>query len=100
MYELEYIKNAKGLHIAHLNVRRLVNKWDNIKANFMDSGIHILAFSETWLHSLLPSTWYDLGHEYTLLRNDRNWNDMYVKSMLQFSEYEYSHLNKSSKDIY
>ena len=114
MYELKDIKSTKGLHIAHLNVRSLVNKWDNIKANFIDSGMHILTFSETWLHSLLPSNFYNLGHEYTLLRNDRKWNDrnnpqlppkrgggvcMYIKNTLHFSEFEYAHFNKSTKDI-
>ena len=105
MYELEEMKNAKGLHITHLNVRSLVNKWDNIKANLSDSGIHVLTFSETWLHNLLPNAIFELGHEYTLVRNDRKWNDtnnallppkrgggvcMYIKNTLQFSEVEYS----------
>ena len=98
VYNLCDIKNAKGLHIAHLNVRSLVNKWDNIKANFTDSGLHILTFSETWLHDNLPSNLFDLGPEYTLIRNDRKWNDsnntqlpfkkgggicMYIKNVLQ-----------------
>ena len=42
MYDIEDIRNLKGIHMAHLNVRSMVNKWDNIKANFMNSGIHIL----------------------------------------------------------
>ena len=36
MYDLDEIQNQRGLHIAHLNVRSMVNKWDNIKANFMN----------------------------------------------------------------
>ena len=51
MYDINDLKNNKGLHIAHLNARSLTNKWDNIKANFMNSGIHVLTFSETWLHT-------------------------------------------------
>ena len=35
----------RGLHITHLNVHSKVNKWNNIKANFLDSGIHVLAIS-------------------------------------------------------
>ena len=31
MYDLNDVQNAKGLHIAHLNARSIVNKWDNIK---------------------------------------------------------------------
>ena len=42
MCELDEIKNAKELHIAHLNVCSLVNKWDNIKVNLIDSGIYIV----------------------------------------------------------
>ena len=71
MYDLSEIKNTKGLHIAHLNVRSLVNKWDIIKTNLIDSGIHFLTFSETWLHDFLLTNLSDLGQEYTLLRNDR-----------------------------
>ena len=114
MYDLMELKNAKGLHFAHLNVRSLVNKWDNIKANFVNSDIHVLTFSETWLHNLLPSNLFELGHNYSLLRQDRNWNDnsnnnqapkrggglcTYIKNTLQFSDTEYSHYNSSSKDI-
>ena len=114
MYDLNEIKNAKGLHFAHLNLRSLVNKWDNIKANFMNSGIHVLTFSETWLHNLLPDNLFDLGHEYNLLRHDRNWNDsgdpnkppkrgggicIYIKSTLQYSETDFSHYNSSNIDI-
>ena len=38
MYDLDEIRNLKGLHLAHLNVRSLANKWDNVKANFMNSS--------------------------------------------------------------
>ena len=75
MYDIDEIRNLKGLHMAHLNVRSLANKWDNVKANFMNSGIHILTFSETWLHNQLASNLFQLSNDYTLLRLDRNWND-------------------------
>ena len=114
MYDLKEIQKAKGLHIAHLNVRSLVNKWDNIKANFIDSGIHILSFSESWLHALLPDNLFNLGGDFTLIRNDRNWNDandttlppkkggglcMYISNKLKFSDINFAHLNSSSKDL-
>ena len=76
MYDINDLKNNKGLHIAHLNARSLPNKWDNIKANFMNSGIHVLTFSETWLHTLLTDNFFELGSDYNLIRNDRNWNDL------------------------
>ena len=72
MYDIDEIWNLKGLHMAHLNVRSLVNKWDNVKANFMNSGIHILSFSETWLHEQLPTNMFHLSDDYTLLRLDNN----------------------------
>ena len=75
MYNFQDIKNSQGLHIAHLNFRSLVNKWDNIKANFIDSGLHILTFSETWLNNELPDALFKIGPEYSLIRNDRKWND-------------------------
>ena len=56
-------------------LRCMVNKWDNIKANFMDFGIHVLSFSKTLLQALLPDNQFYLGNKYTLLRNDRKWND-------------------------
>ena len=114
MYEMNEIKNTKGLHFAHLNAHSLVNKWDNVKANFMDSGIHVLTFSETWFHNLLPNNLFDLGPDYTLIRNDRMWNDMgdpsfppkkgggvcmYISTRLQFSEFDFAHLNTSNKDL-
>ena len=39
----------------------------------MNSGIHLLSFSETWLHNQLPDNLFYLN--YTLLRLDRTWND-------------------------
>ena len=114
MYDIENVRNLKGMHIAHLNVRSLVNKWDNVKANFMNSGIHILTFSETWLHSQLPDTLFHLSKDYTLLRLDRAWNDnnnpntppkkgggvcSFIRNNLDFSENTYSYLNRSTKDI-
>ena len=114
MYDINDISNTRGLHIAHLNVRSMVNKWDNIKANFLDSGIHVLSFSETWLHACLPDNQFYLGNQYTLLRNDRKWNDlndislppkkgggtcMYINNNLSFSENAYSDFNASTIDL-
>ena len=114
MYNLNEIKNAKGLHLAHLNVRSLVNTWDNIKGNFIDSGLYILSFSETWLHDVLPNNLFEFGHNFTLLCNDRNRNDadnpllqpklgggtcIYIRNELQFSELQYSHYNTSNKNL-
>ena len=34
---------------------------------FLESGIHVLSFSETWLHAPLPDSQFYLGNHYTLL---------------------------------
>ena len=97
-----------------MNARSLVNKWDNIKANLLDSGIHILSFSESWLHELLPDNLFNLGNEYSLVRKDRSWNDddnnslppkkggglcMYITNKLNFSNEKFAYLNSSTKDL-
>ena len=62
MYGIIDIENKKGMHIAHLNIRSIVNKWDVFKQQFTDtcSNLHILSLSETWLHSQLPSNMFNL----------------------------------------
>ena len=112
MYGLTDISEAKGIHIAHLNVRNMANKWELLKANFMTANLHILGLSETWLNSRLPSELYTLSRDYTLIRNDRNWlNDnasatkkgggvaTYIKNNLDFSEVSHSHFNTSNANI-
>ena len=41
----------------------------------MDSGKHILSFSESWVHKPLPNNLFHLRYDFTLLRNDRKRND-------------------------
>ena len=112
MYGLDDITNTRGMHIGHLNVRSMVNKWDLLKAQFSSSNLHVLGFSETWLNEKLPSTLFQLSNDYTFLRNDRNWSDfndntikkgggvgLYICNGLDFSESSHSNLNISSRDI-
>ena len=62
----------------------------------------------------LPTNLFQLGHDYTLQRNDRKWNDsddpnippkkgggicMYIKNGLQYTEIHFSQYNTSSKDL-
>ena len=75
MYDLDDIRTAKGIHMAHLNIRSLVNKWEVFKAQYMSSNLHILGISETWLNDKLPCEMFKLNNEYTLIRNDRKWSD-------------------------
>ena len=112
MYDLDDIDMAKGLHIAHLNVRSLVNKWDTIKAQFMSKNLHVLGLSETWLNNKLPDNLFNLSSEFILTRNDRKWTDntttepkkgggvaLYINVNLKFSDTEFSRWNTSNIDI-
>ena len=73
MYDLSDIKDLKGMHIAHLNARSIVNKWDVIKAQFVDNDLHVIGFSETWLHYMLPSSHFTLSKDYDFIRQNMNW---------------------------
>ena len=112
MYGLNDIKNTKGIHIAHLNVRSLMNKWETFKMQFADTNMHIIGMSESWLNDLLPSNLFTLSIDFTLLRNDRKWNDnnsntpkrgggvgLFINSKLNYCGETYANMNCSSKDI-
>ena len=114
MYDIDEIQNTRGLHMAHWNARSIVNKWDNIKANFANGDIHMLSFSETWLQRNLPDNLFNLGSDYTLIRLDRGWNDSndpnavpkkggglctFIKNSLEFSETAFDHMNISNNNI-
>ena len=112
MYGVDEIKLAKGIHIAHINIRSITNKWEIFKTQFVDSNLHVLGLSETWLNGKLPNELYRLSQHYTLIRNDRNWRDegqkeikkgggvaLYVANTLSFSDIDFSHMNISNKDI-
>ena len=112
MYGLDDIKDSKGIHIAHLNVRSLINKWDTFKVHFNDSNLHIIGLSETWLNDKIPSNLLELSHDYVLLRNDRKWSEepsnnvkkgggvsLYINSNLNYCEMTYDKHNYSNKNI-
>ena len=100
------------MHMAHINIRSITNKWDVFKAQFSSSNLHILGLSETWLNSKLPNDLYNLHNDYTLLRNDRNWCDtgsnytkkgggvaLFIKNGLIFSESDFRYLNTNNIDL-
>ena len=76
MYDPCNLKDIKGMHIAHLNTRSMVNKWDLIKAQFSDSKLHVISFSETSVHERLPSNLFILNSKYDFIRQDRCWSDL------------------------
>ena len=105
------LKNNRGVHIAHCNVRSLAANFNVIKQQIHDSGIHIFTLSETWLNSNHASNYLRI-HGYKLLRLDRqaiNVNTgktkscgglaIYIKSDLCYSTSEHAHLNVSNNDM-
>ena len=105
------LKNNRGVHIAHCNVRSLAANFNVIKQQIHDSGIHIFTLSETWLNSNHASNYLRI-HGYKLLRLDRqaiNVNTgktkscgglaIYIKSDLCYSTSENAHLNVSNNDM-
>ena len=112
MYGLNDIVEAKGMHLSHINVRSMTNKWELIKLNFMSTNLHVIGISETWLNNKLPSELYTLSKDYTLIRNDRTWSDnngiipkkgggvaMFVNNNINYSDTSHSHLNTSNVNI-
>ena len=53
IYDSNGLKNLRGMYLADLNVRSIVNKWDCFKRQFMSTILHILGLSETWLRENL-----------------------------------------------
>ena len=112
MYGLNEIKNSKGLHIAHLNIRSLMHKWETFKTQLGNTNIHILGISETWLNDMIPSNLFILTKEYVFYRYDRRWSDLnsnvpkkgggvgiFINSKLNSCNDTYAHLNNSNKNI-
>ena len=75
-----------------------------------DSNIHVLGLSETWLNDNADNRILSIPN-YSCIRLDRTWSEnntnpkkgggvcCYIKSDLNFSDSELSHLNKSTKNI-
>ena len=112
MYNIDDVSMAKGIHLAHLNARSLVNKWEIFKAHFMSSNLHFIGLSETWLNDKIPSEILKLSKGLTLMRNDRKWFEdgntepkkgggvaVYIRNNLKFSENNFKHFNTSCKNI-
>ena len=107
---------GKGLHVAHLNVRSLMggHKFDVLRHQIRQSGIHIFTISESWLGEAIPDKAVEI-RGYNTARLDRSWRDegrvnmqnpkkggglvCYVKEGIKYSESILKHLNTSCKDI-
>ena len=65
------LPRARGFRVAHLNVRTLVNKMDDIGHLVQDKSFDIFTVSETWLNPTILDNELNLTG-YTLVRHDRN----------------------------
>ena len=110
MSSWEHLK-AKGLHICHLNVSSLWNKFELIKQQIANSNISIFCISESWLNPHITSEMINIPG-YSLTRLDRSWSNtasnniakggglcIYIKNGITFSTTEFDKFNKSAKDI-
>lgn len=70
-FNIDWVKQAKGLKIVHLNVRSLLAKLDEVKTTLLDGSIDIIVLSETWLHSQCSNELLDIDG-FKLYRQDRN----------------------------
>ena len=61
---------TKGIKIAHINVRSLYPKIDEIRLIVKDNNLDIFAVSETWLSDAIPNGLIDING-YTIFRRDR-----------------------------
>ena len=102
---------AKGFRSVQLNCQSIGNKHQIVKQHVLQLKPEVFCMSETWLTPLMPDNMLEIPN-YILERVDRTWIPplkkqpskgggvgMYVKSDLDYSSYEFKHLNMSSKDI-
>ena len=68
---IEDLTGEKGLKLVSLNIRSLFKKVDQCRIAFHNTGIDIVALSETWLKSNIPTAAVDL-EEYCCIRQDRD----------------------------
>lgn len=61
----------QGMKIAHLNVRGLTTKFDEIKSILYSNSYDIFCLSETFLNSNKPSSFFNI-HNYQMIRKDRD----------------------------
>ena len=99
---------VKGFKVAHLNIRIIVKKIDQIRILLQNTSIDIFTLSETWLKPNLQSALFKIDG-YKLFRQDREFRGKrwkrggglltYVKESLLSSCEQITDLDVSSEDI-
>ncbi len=70
---LDQLSQLKGISLAHINIRSLFGKLEDISSILTRGNICIMGTSETWLNSSVPNSMINIPH-YDLYRFDRNRN--------------------------
>ena len=98
----------KGLHFVHLNIRSLLakGKFSTLKAQLIDSNMHVISLSETWLNNKIPMSMLDINgfQLYRLDRQNRNKKRggglaMYIDKTLPIDDNKFANLNISNNTI-
>ena len=71
--DLHHIRDLKGISIAHINIRSLFGKLEEISRILTTGNICLLGISETWLNGSVPNSMINIPN-YDLYRYDRNRN--------------------------
>ena len=69
VYDTAEIPKLRGLKIVHLNMRRILNKMDDVRS-LISKRFDIFTFSETWLNPSIKDSELNIPG-YTLVRQDR-----------------------------
>ena len=103
-------KTKRGLHFVHLNIRSLLNKYDQTRQLLHDSNISILGISESWLNQNIDEGILDIPN-YSCIRLDRGWSKntvsikkgggicCYIKNDIIFSDSEFAKHNISNRNM-
>ena len=108
MTTLDSLRTAKGLKICHLNTRSIVNKIDQFRLHFENSGMDVITVSETWLNKDISSNILEMRN-YQIFRWDRYYGEIekskkggglliYVLDSSNFTPVMDNSKNISSKD--
>lgn len=55
-FDLNFVKSQKGLKIVHLNVRSLIQNFDEVNATLLDGSLDVVVCSETWLQDRISDS--------------------------------------------
>ena len=101
----------RGIHIGHLNIRSLWNKFDVFREQLINSKIDCLTLREKWLNANTPDTILSIPG-YNLFRLDRQTINqatnrtkigggiaIYLNEKYDYDTYSLKHHNLSNSDI-